>query len=88
MFTYTKWTSYNGEVGITEKGEYFDLKTGMKLHKEVHQGSIYYRRRTSTKRYSWRKCNETKKFEAVLIDAIKLKSLINYTKCVEIKQIA
>lgn len=30
MLTYTKWTAYDGEVGITENGEYFNLKTQKK----------------------------------------------------------
>jgi hypothetical protein len=60
MTIYTTWVCYNGKVGVTLKGEYYDLLTGKQMFKEVHQGAIHYRAFGSKKRYSWKKCNETK----------------------------
>lgn len=60
MIIYTKWTCYGGEIGVTAKGEYYNLSSGVKLNREYHQVAIYYRARASTKRYSWSKCNRTR----------------------------
>lgn len=67
MNIYTKWVAYNGKVGITEKGEYYDMSTTVQLHKEVHQGALYYRATSSKKRYSWKKCNKTKEAKKEII---------------------
>lgn len=64
---FTTWISYNGLVGITKDGEYYELKTGLQMFKEVHQGSLYYRAFKSKKRYSWKKMNATKKKEVVQV---------------------
>ena len=63
----TKWIAYNGKVGITESGEYYDLKTGIRLNREYHNGAIYYRAFRSKTRYSWKKCNDTKVEKVVKI---------------------
>jgi len=63
MQIFTKWTAYDGLIGITERGEYFDMKLGIQLFKEVHCGAIYYRAISSKKRYSYNKANTTKKLE-------------------------
>ena len=60
MLIFTTWTCYNGEVGVTLDGEYYEIGTGKKLHQEYHKGALYYRANGSKKRYSWKKCNETK----------------------------
>jgi hypothetical protein len=67
MDIYTTWVSYNGLVGITKDGDYYELNTGLQMFKEVHQGSLYYRAFKSKKRYSYKKCNETKILKAVKI---------------------
>lgn len=63
----TKWIAYNGKVGITESGEYYDLETGIRLNREYHNGAIYYRAFRSKTRYSWKKCNDTKVKKVVKI---------------------
>jgi hypothetical protein len=57
---FTNWVCYDGKVGVTEAGDYFELCSGVLLKKEVHAGALYYRAVGSKKRYSWRKCNRTK----------------------------
>lgn len=60
MLVFTKYTAYNGLVGIVESGEIYEVKTSRKLHKEFHLGAIYYRAISSTKRYSKIKIDQTK----------------------------
>lgn len=60
MDIFTKWLCYDGLVGVTESGEYYEINTGAIMNREVHAGAIYYRAFSSSKRYSWRKCNLTK----------------------------
>lgn len=67
MHIYTKWVCYSGEIGITDKGEFFELSTGKQLLRCEHQGSVYYRSYGSKKRYSYKKCNETKELKRVEI---------------------
>lgn len=67
MQIYTKWTSYNGEIGITANYDYYHIATAQQLTKEVHQGAIYYRGQSCSKRYSLKKINKTKKKEIVEI---------------------
>ncbi len=64
---FTKWMAYDGRVGITNDGEYYDLENNKKLVREVHCGAIYYRAIASKKRYSWNKCNKTKQLKSVEI---------------------
>jgi hypothetical protein len=49
MFIFTKYTAYNGLVGISEDGEVYDMKTNRKMKKEVHCGAIYFRSISSSK---------------------------------------
>lgn len=67
MAIFTKWVCYNGKVGVTETGDYFELPEGIIMKKEVHAGALYYRANKSTKRYSWKKCNATKVLKKVEI---------------------
>jgi hypothetical protein len=60
MAIFTTWLAYEGKIGITENGEYYDMGIGVKLIREVHCGAIYYRAISSKKRYSWSKANRTK----------------------------
>ena len=60
MRIYTTWMAYNGEVGITHSGDYYEMSTGKQMQRCEHQGSLYYRVLGSKKRYSYRKCNKTK----------------------------
>lgn len=56
MQIYTTHVCYGGKIGVTLKGEYYDLKTGIRLNREYHNGAIYYRAFRSKTRYSWKKC--------------------------------
>ena len=67
MTIWTKWVAYNGEIGVTESGEFFEISTGTQLNREYHNGQIKYRKFGSEKRYSWRKLNKTKKLKSVEI---------------------
>lgn len=67
MQIYTKWISYNGKIGITDKYEYYLMDNAQVMDKEVHQGSIFYRAKSSSKRYSFNKINKTKKLYQKLI---------------------
>jgi hypothetical protein len=67
MQIYTTHVCYDGRIGVTAKGEYYELPTGTLLMRECHQGAIYYRAFKSKKRYSWKKCNETKLTKVVEI---------------------
>jgi hypothetical protein len=67
MVIYTKWVSYNGIIGITIEGNYYEIKTGKKMFREYHNGSLYYRIVGSNKRYSYKKCNETKELKKIEI---------------------
>ena len=60
MQVYTTHVCYNGKIGVTSEGEYYDLETGIRLNREYHNGAIYYRAFRSKTRYSWKKCNDTK----------------------------
>jgi hypothetical protein len=60
MNIYTTYVCYDGKIGVTLNGEYYDLERGVLLKREYHNGAIYYRAIGSKKRYSWKKCNETK----------------------------
>lgn len=60
MSILTEWVCFNGKVGVTSNGEYYDLSNFKKLHKEYYAGSISYRAVGSKIRYSWKKCNDTK----------------------------
>jgi hypothetical protein len=64
---FTTWISYNGLIGVTKDGEYYELKTGKKLNREYHNGALYYRANKSKKRYSWNKINIMKKEEVVQV---------------------
>jgi hypothetical protein len=67
MQIYTTHICYEGKVGVTSKGEYYELSTATLLVREYHQGAIYYRAFKGKKRYSWKKCNETKQPKVVEI---------------------
>ena len=67
MQIFTKWICYNGKVGVTENGEYFDIETGSIMNREVHAGAFYYRPRSSNKRFSYNKCNQSKILKRVEI---------------------
>jgi len=67
MEIWTKWIAYNGEIGITENGEFYEISTGTQLKREYHNGQIKYRKFASQKRYSWIKLNQTKKIKSVEI---------------------
>jgi hypothetical protein len=60
MFIFTKYTAYNGLVGISEDGEVYDMKTNRKMKKEVHCGAIYFRSISSSKKFSLSKIEKTK----------------------------
>ena len=60
MIIYTTHICYDGGIGVTSSGEYYELERGILLNREYHNGAIYYRANGSKKRYSWKKCNETK----------------------------
>ena len=60
MAIFTKWICYKGAVGVTDDGDYYDLLSGKIMNKEIHAGALYYRAVKSAKRYSWRKCNNSK----------------------------
>lgn len=51
MTIWTKWVTYNEEIGITENGEFFEISTGTQLNREYHNGQIKYRKFGSEKRY-------------------------------------
>ena len=63
----TKWVCFNGLVGITKDGNYYDLSSGKLLNKEYYAGALSYRAVGSKKRYSYKKCNETKTLKEVKI---------------------
>jgi hypothetical protein len=67
MTIYTTHICYDGKIGVTSNGEYYELETGTKLKREYHNGAIYYRAIGSKTRYSWKKCNDTKIEKAVKI---------------------
>lgn len=67
MQIYTKWISYDGKIGITDNYDYYLMDSAQIMDKEVHQGSIYYRCNSSSKRYSFNKINKTKRLEQKLI---------------------
>lgn len=67
MVILTKWVCYDGKVGVTSNGEYYELSTGKKLNKEYYSGSISFRAIGSNKRYSYKKCNKTKIQEEIEI---------------------
>lgn len=60
MVILTKWVCYDGKVGVTSNGEYYEISTGKKLNKEYYAGAISFRSIGSNKRYSYKKCNKTK----------------------------
>lgn len=68
MQIFTKWVCYNGAIGITENGEYYELETGKIMKREVHAGALYYRCTSSNKRYSWSKCNSAKELKRIEIN--------------------
>jgi hypothetical protein len=67
MYIFTTHLCYDGKIGVTGNGEYYDLETGKRLNREYHNGAIYYRCIGSKKRYSWKKCNDTKIAKSVKI---------------------
>jgi hypothetical protein len=73
MFIFTTHTAYNGEIGVVESGEVYEVKTSKKLHKEVHCGAIYYRSISGKKRYSEKKIEQTKVNQRVPIRSIVFK---------------
>lgn len=73
MEIYTKWVCYDGQVGVTESGVYYEISTGIKMKREYYQSAIYYRARSSTKRYSWLKCNRTKSLKIINIKTLNYK---------------
>ena len=60
MNIFTTHLCYEGKIGVTGNGEYYDLESGLRLNREYHNGAIYYRAYKSKTRYSWKKCNDTK----------------------------
>ena len=64
---FTKWVCYNGKVGVTETGEYYEIESCKLLTIEHHAGALYYRTKSSNKRYSWAKCNRTKVLKRIEI---------------------
>lgn len=60
MFIFTKYTAYNGLVGISEDGEVYDMKTNRKMKKEVHCGAIYFRSISSSKSFHYQKLRKLK----------------------------
>jgi hypothetical protein len=60
MNIYTTHVCYDSDIGVTFDGKYYELNRGILLKREYHNGAIYYRAIGSKKRYSWKKCNETK----------------------------
>lgn len=67
MIVFTKWVCYGGRIGVAESGDYYELASGLCLRQEVHAGALYYRAIASNKRYSWKKCNETKILKRIKI---------------------
>ncbi len=67
MNIYTTHVCYDGKIGVTAKGEYYDLDRGILLKREYHNGAIYYRAIGSKTRYSYNKCNQTKVKKSVQI---------------------
>jgi len=70
MFIFTTHTAYNGEIGVVESSEVYEVKTSKKLHKEVHCGALYYRAISGKKRYSSNKIEQTKVSQRVPIRSI------------------
>ena len=67
MSIFTNWVCYDGKVDVTENGDYFDLEKGVIMNREVHAGAFYYRSRSSNKRFSYNKCNQSKILKRVEI---------------------
>lgn len=63
----TRWVCYMGMVGVTRSGEYYELSSGKLMEQEVHCGALYYRAIGSKRRYSWKKCNDTKGLKEIEI---------------------